>query len=102
MRQQMAETAGLLVSASYDQPQTQLQHYQMKLGEHLADPTQPLDLDMDESPAEGGQEAGGGPPSAAKAQFSGLAETPPRTPNQDAAARAARAKRVASSREVWL
>ncbi|KAL0023027.1 hypothetical protein WJX79_001295 [Trebouxia sp. C0005] len=39
-------------------------------------------------------------PSAGRAQFSGLTDTPPRTPSQDAAGRAARAKRVASSREM--
>lgn len=104
MRQQMAETASLLASAAYEQPQVQLHHYQAKLTEHLADPTQPLNL-------EGAQVAEGQPgegqarreePSVERAgvQFIGLVESPPRTPGQDAAGRAARAKRVANSREV--
>ena len=102
MRQQMAETASLLASASYEQPQSQLQHYQVKLTEHLADPTQPLNLDM-EGPDGEGQAAEAEPsPSAGRAQFSGLTDSPPRTPSQDAAGKAARAKRVASSREVCL
>ena len=102
MRQQMAETASLLASASYEQPQSQLQHYQVKLTEHLADPTQPLNLDM-EGPDGEGQAAEAEPsPLAGRAQFSGLTDTPPRTPSQDAAGKAARAKRVASSREVCL
>ena len=110
MRQQMAETASLLASASYEQPQAQLQHYQVKLDEHLADPTKPLNLDMRgldaegpaERQAEGEGEVEGEEPVTEKAQFSGLTDTPPKTPNQDAAGRAARAKRVASSREVHL
>ena len=104
MRQQMAETASLLASAAYAQPQVQLQHYQAKLTEHLADPSQPLNLDIEGTSAERqperqgeGQELSG---QRAGVQFSGLVETPPRTPGQDAAGRAARAKRVASSREV--
>ncbi|DBA97235.1 TPA: hypothetical protein ACH3X1_014983 [Trebouxia sp. C0004] len=100
MRQQMAETASLLASAAYEQPQLQLQHYQMKLTEHLADPTQPLNLEMEGLDGEG-QAAEAEPSlSAGRAQFSGLTDTPPRTPSQDAAGRAARAKRVASSREM--
>ncbi|KAL0055275.1 hypothetical protein WJX82_009859 [Trebouxia sp. C0006] len=100
MRQQMAETASLLASASYEQPQSQLQHYQVKLTEHLADPTQPLNLDM-EGPDGEGQAAEAEPsPLAGRAQFSGLTDTPPRMPSQDAAGKAARAKRVASSREM--
>ena len=100
MRQQMAETASLLASAAYDQPQLQLQHYQAKLTQHLADPSHPLNLDIEGVNAERqgeGQEPSG---ERAEVQFSGLVETPPRTPGQDAAGRAARAKRVASSREV--
>lgn len=106
MRQQMAETASLLASASYEQPQAQLQHYQVKLHEHLADPTKPLDLEMEgtacEEQAQGHAEGGAEEqePSTGKAQFSESAESAPKTPNVDAAAKAARAKRVASSREV--
>lgn len=100
MRQQMAETASLLVSAAYEQPQVQLQHCQVKLTKHLADPNRPLDLALEtpgtqrEAPPEepSGEQAG--------AQLSGVVDSPPRTPGQDAAGRAARAKRVASSREV--
>ena len=102
MRQQMAETASLLASASYEQPQSQLQHYQVKLTEHLADPTQPLDLEMEGLDSEGQAAEAEPSPSAGRPQFSGLTDTPPRTPSQDAAGRAARAKRVASSREVCL
>ncbi|DBA70472.1 TPA: hypothetical protein ACH3X2_011877 [Trebouxia sp. C0005] len=100
MRQQMAETASLLASASYEQPQSQLQHYQVKLTEHLADPTQPINLDMEGLDGEGQAAEAEPSPSAGRAQFSGLTDTPPRTPSQDAAGRAARAKRVASSREM--
>jgi len=102
MRQQMAETASLLASASYEQPQSQLQHYQVKLTEHLADPTQPLNLEMEGLDSEGQAAEAEPSPSAGRPQFSGLTDTPPRTPSQDAAGRAARAKRVASSREVCL
>ena len=98
----MAETASLLASASYEQPQSQLQHYQVKLTEHLADPTQPLDLEMEGLDSEGQAAEAEPSPSAGRPQFSGLTDTPPRTPSQDAAGRAARAKRVASSREVCL
>lgn len=101
MRQQMAETASLLVSAAYEQPQQQLQHYKVKLTEHLADPTQPLDLVLEApgAPGEALTEGPSGEP-AGTPQFSRVVDSPPRTPGQDAAARAARAKRVASSREV--
>ena len=101
MRQQMAETASLLVSAAYEQPQLQLQHCKVKLTEHLADPSQPLDLALGEPGGPG--EAHREEPSGERAgvpQFSGVVDSPPRTPGQDAAGRAARAKRVASSREV--
>ena len=106
MRQQMAETASLLASAAYEQPQVQLHHYQAKLTEHLADPTQPLSLALEGAQgAEGQSDEGQAPreePSGerAGAQNSVLVESPPRTPGQDAAGRAARAKRVANSREV--
>ena len=95
----MAETASLLASAAYEQPQVQLHHYQAKLTEHLADPTQPLNLEGAQA-AEG--QARREEPSGEKAglQFIGLVESPPRTPGQDAAGRAARAKRAANSREV--
>ncbi|KAL3133044.1 hypothetical protein ABBQ38_006950 [Trebouxia sp. C0009 RCD-2024] len=101
MRQQMAETASLLVSAAYEQPQVQLQHYRVKLTEHLADPTQPLDLAL-EAPGAPGEAQGEGPSCepAEAPQLSRVIDSPPRTPGQDAAARAARAKRVASSREA--
>ena len=102
MRQQMAETASLLASASYEQPQSQLQHYQVKLTEHLADPTQPLNLEMEGLDGEGPAAEAETSPSGGRAQFSGLTDGPPRTPGQDAAGRAARAKRAASSREVCL
>ena len=102
MRQQMAETASLLASASYEQPQSQLQHYQVKLTEHLADPTQPLNLEMEGLDAEGPAAEAETSPSGGRAQFSGLTDGPPTTPGQDAAGRAARAKRAASSREVCL
>ena len=102
MRQQMAETASLLASAAYEQPQSQLQHYQAKLTEHLADPTQPLNLDMEGLHGEGQAAEAEPSPSGGRAQFSGLTNSPPRTPSQDAAGKAARAKRVASSREVSL
>lgn len=103
MRQQMAETASLLASAAYEQPQVQLHHYQAKLTEHLANPTQPLNLTvegLEGQPVEG--QARKEEPSGERAGVvsSGLTESPPRTPGQDAAGRAARAKRVASSREV--
>lgn len=106
MRQQMAETASLLASAAYEQPQVQLHHYQAKLTEHLANPTQPLNLALEGAPGVEGQPAEGQmrreEPFGERAgvQFSGLTESPPRTPGQDAAGRAARAKRVANSREV--
>lgn len=116
MRQQMGECISLLASAAYEQPQSQLQHYQVKLSEHLADNSKPIDLRM------AGQDGGGhlareaaegraegsdtqtreAPvnPTPERANPSGLTDSPPRTPNQDAAGKAARAKRVASSREV--
>lgn len=106
MRQQMAETASLLASAAYEQPQVQLHHYQAKLTEHLANPTQPLNLALEGGPGAEGQPGEGQvrreePPSErAGVVLSGLTESPPRTPGQDAAGRAARAKRVANSREV--
>ena len=151
----MAETASLLASAAYEQPQSQLQHYQVKLSEHLADNSKPLNLHMAgqdgggqaareaaQRAAEGAAQgaAQGAPltrststiqtsdiqtgrapvirststiqasdtqtreaplnPIPERANPSGLADSPPRTPNQDAAGKAARAKRVASSREV--
>ena len=107
MRQQLAETASLLASAAYEQPQVQLHHYKVKLTEHLADPTQPLNLDMEGLAAEGqdpwSQASGEGVEGTGEraVQFSGLVETPPKTPGEDAAGRAARAKRVATSREVF-
>ena len=105
----MAETASLLASAAYEQPQAQLHHYKAKLTEHLADPTRPLNLaDPTQLPnlalepqnAEG--QARRREPSGERAgvQLSGVIDSPPRTPGQDAAGRAARAKRVANSREV--
>ena len=105
MRQQMAETASLLASAAYEQPQLQLHHYQAKLTEHLADPTQPLNLALEgaqgaEGQADEGQVRREGSDERAGGQFNGLVGSPPRTPGQDAAGRAARAKRVANSREV--
>ena len=106
MRQQMAETASLLASAAYEQPQLQLHHYQAKLTEHLADPTQPLDLALEgaqgaEGQADEGQVQREEPSGErAGAQFNRLVGSPPRTPGQDALGRAARAKRVANLREV--
>ena len=106
MRQQMAETASLLASAAYEQPQVQLHHYQAKLTEHLADPTQPLNLALEGAQGVERQAAEGQAPreepsgEMAGVQFDGPVESPPRTPGQDAASRAARAKRVANSREV--
>ena len=96
MRQQMAEAASLLVSPSYEQPQQQLQHAQRKLEEHLADPSRPLNLEQVDAQ---GQAEGQGL-SAARAHFNTAWDNAPRTPNMDAVAREARAKRVASSREV--
>ena len=95
MRHAMAETASLLSSAAYQQPQADLQVYKERLTDHLADPSQPLDLDIDSqavSQQEGQQQ---------DRQREALGQrTPPQTPGQDPASRAARAKRAASSREV--
>ena len=94
MRHSMAETASLLSSAAYQQAQDQLQVYKERLTEHLADRSQPLDLDMDaQAAAQPGQ-------AEALEQQRGQLRTPPQTHGQDPAGRAARAKRAASSREV--
>ena len=116
MRQQMAECISLLASAAYEQPQSQLQHYQVKLSEHLADNSKPINLHMagQDGGGQAAREAAEGRAEASDTQTreapvnpipgranpSGLTDSPPRTPNQDAAGKAARAKRVASSREV--
>lgn len=95
MRHSMAETASLLSSAAYQQAQGQLQVYKERLTEHLADRSQPLDLDMDAQAA--AQQRG---QAEALEQQRGQLRTPPQTHGQDPAGRAARAKRAASSREV--
>ena len=97
MRHSMAETTSLLSGASYEQAQAQMQLYRERLTEHLADPSQPLDLDV-ASQGRAGQQAEG--LQEQQQQQQGQLRTPPRTPGQDDAGRAARAKRVASSREV--
>lgn len=102
MRHSMAETTSLLSGASYEQAQAQMQLYRERLTEHLADPSQPLDLDG-ALQAGAGQQAGASQLTGAGQQAEGQQgqlRTPPRTPGQDDAGRAARAKRVASSREV--
>lgn len=99
MRHAMAETASLLASAAYQQPQADLQIYKERLADHLANPSQPLNLDIDaQSTAE--QKAQQGGQQEGLDQQRGQLRTPPKTPGQDPAGRAARAKRAASSREV--
>lgn len=98
MRHAMAETASLLSSAAYQQPQADLQVYKERLTDHLADPSQPLDLDID-SQAASRQE---GQQQERQQEGMGQLRTPPQTPGQDPTSRAARAKRAASSREVQV
>lgn len=104
MRHAMAETASLLGSAAYQQSQADLQLYKERLTDHLADPSQPLNLETDTQSTtqqQGQQEGQQVGQQEGLDQQRGQLKTPPKTPGQDPGGRGARAKRAASSREVW-